>query len=101
MMQFHVLSHSKNLYSMAAARLSEDHTDLIRYLEVRLLDMSANFTRWFDAQKSYAILMKEWLKKGIEYEPEVNGVPPFSPGWLGAPPVFTVYNNWATSMARI
>jgi hypothetical protein len=88
---------------MAAARLGEDHTDLIRYLEVQLLDMSANFTRWFDAQKNYTVLVNEWLKKGIEYEPEVtdDGVPPFSPGQLGAPPIFTVYNNWAVNMARI
>jgi hypothetical protein len=72
-------------------------------MEVQLLDMSANFTGWFDAQKSYTILVNEWLKKWIEYNPEVtdDGVPPFSLGWLGAPPVFTVYNNWATSMARI
>ncbi|XP_034601386.1 uncharacterized protein [Setaria viridis] len=103
-MQCHVLSHAKNIDStMAAARINEDHTDLIKYLEVQLLGMTANFTGWFDAQKSYAILLNEWLKKGIEYEPEVtdDGVPPFSPGRLGAPPIFTVYNNWATSMARI
>jgi hypothetical protein len=45
---------------VAATRLNEDHIDLIRYLEVQLMDMSANFTRW--------------------YEPEVtdDDVPPFS-----------------------
>jgi hypothetical protein len=47
--------------------------------------------------------LNEWLKKGIEYELEVTDdvVPPFSPGYIGAPPSFTIYNNWAVRMERI
>ncbi|CAL5000659.1 unnamed protein product [Urochloa decumbens] len=102
--QCHVLSHAKDIDStVAAARFNEDDMDLIKHLEVQLLDLTFNLARWFNAQKSYAIYLNEWLKKGIEYVPEVtdDGVPPFSPGHLGAPPIFSIYNNWAISIGRI
>ncbi|RLN05136.1 hypothetical protein C2845_PM13G25170 [Panicum miliaceum] len=100
-MQWHALSHAKNMDSiMAPEGFNEDHIDLFKNLELQLLDMTANLAQWLNAQKSYAGYFNEWLKKGIEYEPEVTDdrVPPFSPGRLGAPPIFTIYNNWAVSM---
>ncbi|CAO2207540.1 unnamed protein product [Urochloa humidicola] len=103
-MQCHVLSYAKDIDStVAAARFNRDDVDLIKHLEVQFLDLTANLARWFIAQKSYAIYLNEWLKKGIEYMPEVtdDGVPPFSPGRLGAPPIFSIYNNWAVSIGRI
>ena len=103
-MQWLALSHAKSMDSnMAAPRLSGYHIDLLKQLELQLLDLITNFAHWLNAQKNYATYLNEWLKKGIEYEPEVtdDGVPPFSPGHLGAPPVFTIYNNWAVSMERI
>ncbi|PUZ52609.1 hypothetical protein GQ55_6G284500 [Panicum hallii var. hallii] len=103
-MQWRALSHAKNMDSiMVAVGFSEDHIDLFKHLELQLLDMTANLAQWLNAQKSYAAYLNEWLKKGIEYEPEVtdDGVPPFSPGRLGAPQIFTIYNNWAVSMERI
>ncbi|RLM61084.1 uncharacterized protein C2845_PM14G21370 [Panicum miliaceum] len=103
-MQWRALSHAKNMDSiMVAEGFSEDHIDLFKHLELQLLDMTANLAQWLNAQKSYAAYLNEWLKKGIEYEPEVtdDGVPPFSPGRLGAPQIFTIYNNWAVSMERI
>ncbi|CAL5014011.1 unnamed protein product [Urochloa decumbens] len=102
--QCHVLSHAKDIDStVAAARFNGDDMDLIKHLEVHLLDLTFNLARWFNAQKSYAIYLNEWLKKGIEYVPKVtdDGVPPFSPGRLGAPPIFSIYNNWAISIGRI
>ncbi|CAO2207539.1 unnamed protein product [Urochloa humidicola] len=103
-MQCHVLFHAKDIDStVIAARFNEDDIDLIKHLEVQLLDLTANLARWFNAQKSYAIYLNEWLKKGIEYVPEVtdDGVPPFSPGRLGAPPIFSIFDNWAVSIGRI
>jgi hypothetical protein len=35
--------------NMAAARFSEDHIDLIKHLELQLLDMIANFAKWLNA----------------------------------------------------
>ncbi|XP_062191363.1 protein ALTERED PHOSPHATE STARVATION RESPONSE 1-like [Phragmites australis] len=102
--QCHALSQAKNIDStITAARFSEAHIDLIKQLELQLLDITASFAAWFNAQKSYVSTLNEWLKKGIEYVPEVtdDGVPPFSPGRLGAPPIFIICNNWAISMGRI
>ncbi|CAO2177304.1 unnamed protein product [Urochloa humidicola] len=103
-MQCHVLSQAKDIDSiLAVARFNEDGIDLIKHLEVQLLDLTTNLARWLNAQKSYATYLNEWLKKGIEYVPEVtdDGIPPFSPGRLGAPPIFSIYNNWAISIGRI
>lgn len=103
--QCHALSQATGIIdsNIAGATFSEAHIDLVKQLELQLLDMTANFAEWFSAQKSYVSTLNEWLKKGIEYVPEVtdDGVAPFSPGRLGAPPVFTICNNWATSIARI
>ena len=101
-MQWLALSHAKSMDSNMAAT-SGYHIVLIKRLELQLLDLIANFSQWLNAQRKYATYLNEWIKKGIEYEPEVtdDGVPPFSRGRLGAPPIFTIYNNWAVSMERI
>ncbi|KAM0862123.1 hypothetical protein ACQ4PT_045464 [Festuca glaucescens] len=102
--QCHALSQAKNIDSnIAAARFSEVHTDLIKWLELQLLDLVASFTTWVNAQMTYINTMNDWLKKGIDYVPEVtdDGTPPFSPGRLGAPPIFIIYNNWAMGITRI
>ncbi|WVZ91745.1 hypothetical protein U9M48_037874 [Paspalum notatum var. saurae] len=102
--QCHAMSQARNIDSIvAAAKFSETLMDLVKQLELQLLDMATSFATWFNAQKSDASTLNEWLKRGIMYEPEVtdDGVAPFSPGRLGAPPIFTVYNNWATILGRI
>lgn len=101
--QCHALSQAKNMDStIAAARFSEAHMDLIKRLELQLLDLIASFAAWVNAQKSYVSTLNEWLKKGIDYVPEVtdDGTPPFSPGRLGAPPLFVICNNWAIGIGR-
>lgn len=102
--QCHALSQAKSIDStVAATRFSEAHIDLIKHLELELLDLVASFAAWVNAQTSYIGTINEWLKKGIDYVPEVtdDGTPPFSPGRLGAPPIFIICNNWATGIARI
>uniref|UniRef100_A0ACD5Y1V9 Uncharacterized protein n=1 Tax=Avena sativa TaxID=4498 RepID=A0ACD5Y1V9_AVESA len=102
--QCHALSQSKNIDSIvAAAKFSEAHINLIKRLELQLLDLVASFVSWVNAQKSYINTINDWLKKGIDYVPEVtdDGTPPFSPGRLGAPPIFIICNNWAMGITRI
>ncbi|KAL5230034.1 hypothetical protein ABZP36_028810 [Zizania latifolia] len=102
--QCHALHEAKNLDSkLAAARFSEAHIDLTKRLELQLLDLISSFAAWVNAQKRYVGTLNEWLKKGIDYVPEVtdDGAPPFSPGRLGAPPIFIICNNWAISMRRV
>ncbi|KAL6858689.1 hypothetical protein ACP4OV_017691 [Aristida adscensionis] len=103
-MQCYALSQAEGIDSViAGARFAEDHLELLKQLELQLLDSIANFAAWISAQKSFITTLNEWLKKGIEYVPEVtdDGVAPFSPGRLGAPPIFSICNNWAISMGRI
>ncbi|XP_047045992.1 protein ALTERED PHOSPHATE STARVATION RESPONSE 1-like [Lolium rigidum] len=102
--QWHALSQAKNIDSnIAAARFSEAHIGLMKQLELQLLDLVASFAAWVNAQKSYINTINDWLKKGIDYVPEVtdDGTPPFSPGRLGAPPIFIICNNWAMGITRI
>jgi hypothetical protein len=102
--QCHALSQAKNIDSnIAAARFSEAHIGLVKLLELQLLDFVASFAAWVNAQKSYINTMNDWLKRGIDYVPEVtdDGTPPFSPGRLGATPIFIICNNWAMGIMRI
>jgi hypothetical protein len=102
--QCHTLSQAKDINSIiAATRFSETHRDLVRQLELQWLGMTTSFAVWFSTQTCYANTLNEWLKIEIEYGPEAtdDGIPPFSLGPLGAPPLFTICNNWATSVARI
>jgi len=102
--QLHAISQAKNIDSMIdAAKFGDAHMDLIKRLELQLLDWIACFAAWVNAQKSYVNTLNEWLTKGVDYVPEEteDGAPPFSPGRLGAPPIFVICNNWAASVARI
>lgn len=102
--QLHAISQAKNIDSMIdAARFGEDHMDLIKHLELQLLDWTTCFAGWVNAQKNYVSTLNDWLRKGVEYVPEEtdDGVPPFSPGRLGAPPIFVICNNWAAGVGRI
>ncbi|TVU10263.1 hypothetical protein EJB05_43784 [Eragrostis curvula] len=102
--QLHAISQAKNIDSMInAAKFGDDHMDLIKRLELQLLEWIACFAAWVNAQKSYVRTLNQWLLNGVEYVPEVtdDGIPPFSPGRLGAPPIFIICNNWAASVDRI
>jgi hypothetical protein len=102
--QLHAISQAKNIDSMIdAAKFGDDHMDLIKRLELQLLDWTACFAAWVNAQKSYVRTLNEWLREGVIYVPEVtdDGTPPFSPGRLGGPPVFVICNSWAAGVARI
>uniref|UniRef100_A0A0E0LXR6 DUF632 domain-containing protein n=1 Tax=Oryza punctata TaxID=4537 RepID=A0A0E0LXR6_ORYPU len=102
--QCHALFQAKNLDSkLDCARFSEAHMDLIKQLELQLLELISSFATWVNAQKSFVGTLNEWLKRGIDYVPEVtdDGTPPFSPGRLGAPPIFIICNNWAIGTGRI
>ncbi|XP_062198696.1 protein ALTERED PHOSPHATE STARVATION RESPONSE 1-like [Phragmites australis] len=102
--QLHAISQAKNIDSMIdTAKFGDAHMDLIKRLELQLLDWIACFVAWVSAQKKYIKTLNEWLKKGVIYVPEEtdDGVPPFSPGRLGAPPIFVICNNWAISVERI
>ncbi|XP_066397655.1 protein ALTERED PHOSPHATE STARVATION RESPONSE 1-like [Miscanthus floridulus] len=102
--QLHAISQAKNIDSMIdTAKFGDAHMDLIKRLELQLLDWIACFVAWVSAQKNYVKTLYQWLRNGVIYVPEEteDGAPPFSPGRLGGPPIFVICNNWAASVDRI
>ncbi|KAH0662309.1 hypothetical protein KY284_027240 [Solanum tuberosum] len=72
-------------------------------LEVQLLSWCSHFNDWICCQKSYVESLKGWLLRCLTYEPEEtpDGPVPFSPGRLGAPPVFVICNDWSQAVEAI
>ncbi|KAM7253190.1 hypothetical protein ACFE04_025808 [Oxalis oulophora] len=72
-------------------------------LERELLIWCDRFNHWVKTQKCYAETLNEWLVKCILPEPEItaDGVAPFSPGRIGAPPIFVICNDWCQSMLAL
>ncbi|CAD5187410.1 unnamed protein product [Musa acuminata subsp. malaccensis] len=102
--QCQAISEAKNLDSIVnGVKLDDIHMDAIKQLELDLVDWITNFSAWVTAQRSYVKSLNGWLVKGIHYVSEEtdDGVPPFSPGRIGAPPVFIICNYWSQSMDMI
>ncbi|XVF64541.1 hypothetical protein PTKIN_Ptkin09bG0177000 [Pterospermum kingtungense] len=72
-------------------------------LEMELLDWCTRFNNWIRTQKAYVGSLYEWLMRCIEREQEItaDGVAPFSPGRVGAPPIFVICNDWYQAMDRV
>lgn len=72
-------------------------------LEMELLNWCTNFKNWINTQKSYVESLNGWLLRCLKYEPEEtpDGVAPFSPSRIGAPPIFVICNDWHQAMERI
>ncbi|KAH7690197.1 Transcription factor IIS N-terminal protein [Dioscorea alata] len=102
--QCHAISEVKSLESIASGgKLSDALMDLMLQLELELLEWIGNFSAWVIAQKNYVKALNGWLILCLHYEPEetADGIAPFSPGRLGAPPVFVICNYWAQALDRI
>ncbi|TKY74258.1 serine carboxypeptidase 2 [Spatholobus suberectus] len=72
-------------------------------LEKELLNWCSQFNNWVKTQKYYVKNLNEWLIRCLPNEPEetADGVAPFSPSRLDAPPVFIICNDWHQAMTRI
>ncbi|KAF9611241.1 hypothetical protein IFM89_028311 [Coptis chinensis] len=72
-------------------------------LELELLKWCTNFSNWIDTQKAYVESLNGWLLRCLLQEPEVtaDGIVPFSPGRVGAPPIFVVCNDWYHAIERL
>ncbi|XXG59956.1 hypothetical protein AAC387_Pa04g1953 [Persea americana] len=102
--QCQIITEANNLNAVASSRkLSDAHMEATMQLEQDLMNWILSFYAWVSAQKSYVKALNSWLLKCIHYEPEVtpDGVVPFSPGRIGAPPVFVICNHWFQVMDRI
>ncbi|KAF9622241.1 hypothetical protein IFM89_030283 [Coptis chinensis] len=97
--QCQAIAEAKNLDAIT----SNKNLDATMKLEHELLNWISSFTCWIGAQKGYVRALNGWLLKCLFYEPEetADGIVPFSPGRIGAPPVFVICNQWSQAMERI
>ncbi|KAG8059930.1 hypothetical protein GUJ93_ZPchr0002g24511 [Zizania palustris] len=98
--QCQAISEAKNLDSIVSAGTNPD---LAMELELELIKWIVNFSSWVNAQRSFIKALNGWLTLCINYQQEetVDGVPPYSPGRVGAPLVFVICNSWSQVMDRI
>ncbi|GFZ09786.1 DUF630 family protein, putative [Actinidia rufa] len=72
-------------------------------LEMELRTWCNRFGDWITSQKSFIESLNEWLLRCLFHEPEEtpDGIVPFSPGRIGAPPIFVISNDWFQAMETI
>lgn len=95
--QFEAIMESRSRTLRANTTLQQDsNSRAIFELETGLVTWSRHFNNWINAQKSYIDSLNGWLNQCIDHEPEltIDGVVPYSPARLGAPPIFIICNDW-------
>ncbi|KAF7142876.1 hypothetical protein RHSIM_Rhsim05G0048900 [Rhododendron simsii] len=82
---------------------SDAHLEATLQLEHELLEWTFRFSCWVGAQKGFVRALNDWLLKCLLYEPEetADGVVPFSPSRIGAPPIFVICNQWSQALGKI
>ncbi|KZV35106.1 hypothetical protein F511_20199 [Dorcoceras hygrometricum] len=104
--QFQAIIESKmrKLKANPAASLQTDlNSRATIVLERELSLWFGHFRNWIGFQKSYVESLNGWLVHCLHYEPEEtpDGSVPYSPGQLGAPPIFVICNDWHQAMEAI
>ncbi|KAA8546166.1 hypothetical protein F0562_020940 [Nyssa sinensis] len=102
--QCHAIGEARKLDAIVSRKHNSDaHLEATVQLEHELLSWTLRFTCWVGAQKGYVRALNNWLLKCILYVPEetADGIAPFSPGRIGAPPVFVICNQWSQALERI
>ncbi|XP_020574192.1 uncharacterized protein LOC110020434 [Phalaenopsis equestris] len=93
-----------HLVSIASREnFSDELTNAIMHLEMELLRWMGSFSSWINSQKNFVKSLNSWLVLCLHYEPEVtaDGIPPYSPGRIGAPPIFVIFNRWHQALDRV
>ncbi|OIV97946.1 hypothetical protein TanjilG_12703 [Lupinus angustifolius] len=102
--QFQAIMESKTHSLRINTGLQRDEgLTAILELEKELLNWSSQFNNWVKTQKSYVENLNQWLMRCLHDEPEetADGIAPFSPSRVGAPPIFIICNDWHQAMTRI
>ncbi|CAJ1971637.1 unnamed protein product [Sphenostylis stenocarpa] len=102
--QCEAIREARILGSMGSRIKSGDsHLQATKQLEQELINWTFQFSGWISAQKGYVRALNNWLLKCLLYEPEEtpDGIVPFSPGRIGAPPIFVICNQWSQALDRI
>ncbi|KAL6962167.1 hypothetical protein U1Q18_037121 [Sarracenia purpurea var. burkii] len=102
--QFQAVMESKtgNLIKTTGSR-TDSRLRAIVELEMELRAWCSRFGDWINSQKSFIDSLNGWLLSCLFYEPEEtpDGIVPFSPGRIGAPPVFVICHDWFQAMETI
>lgn len=82
---------------------TDSNSRLTIELEKELRQCCQRFNDWIGSQKSYVEFLNGWLLQCLQYEAEQtgDGPLPYSPGQLGAPPIFIICNDWHQAMEAI
>ncbi|XP_057494846.1 protein ALTERED PHOSPHATE STARVATION RESPONSE 1-like [Actinidia eriantha] len=102
--QCQAIGQAKLLDAVASSKhFSDAHLDATLQLEHELLNWTLRFSYWIGAQKGCVRALNNWLLKCLLYIPEEtpDGIVPFSPGRIGAPPVFVICNQWSQALESI
>ncbi|KAF3783883.1 hypothetical protein EJ110_NYTH31497 [Nymphaea thermarum] len=100
-----LLSHQKQLQAFSEGKTSsimwrsmsrDEIMKGIMELEKEASRWCSSFIDWMNAQRVYIESLNNWLLRCMHQEQEVtaDGIVPFSPGRMGAPPVFVICNDW-------
>ncbi|XP_027088418.1 uncharacterized protein [Coffea arabica] len=86
-----------------ASHSSEAHIEVALQLEHEFISWAVGFSKWIGALKHFVRALNNWLMKCLLYVPEEtpDGMAPFSPGRIGAPPVFVIFNQWNQAFDRV
>ncbi|CAO1943134.1 unnamed protein product [Urochloa humidicola] len=100
--------HDSKIHQLKAMTISQSGvaSEASRELERELTKWYRCFNKWISTQRSCIEALNGWLKKWLPEpvapeEDTADGVPPFSPGRLGAPPVFIVSNDWFQAIEMV
>ena len=99
--QCQAIGQARQLDAFATRKhFSDAHLEATLQLEHELLEWTLRFSCWVGAQKGYVRALNNWLLKCLLYVPEEtpDGIAPFSPSRIGAPPVFVVCNQWSQAL---
>ncbi|KAL3350999.1 hypothetical protein AABB24_023414 [Solanum stoloniferum] len=102
--QCQAIGEAKRLDAIASHKhLSDAHLEATLQLEHELLNWTLRFSCWVNAQKGYVRALNTWLMKCLLYVPEetADGRVPFSPGRIGAPPIFVICNQWSQTIEGV
>ncbi|XP_059631797.1 nitrate regulatory gene2 protein isoform X2 [Cornus florida] len=102
--QFQAIMESKTRHLRANTAFRRDSSlKATVELETELLTWYSHFNDWINSQKFFIESLNGWLLGCLFYEPEEtpDGVVPFSPGRIGAPPIFVICNDWSQAMESI
>ncbi|URD78547.1 hypothetical protein MUK42_05375 [Musa troglodytarum] len=100
-MQRRALSEVKKLdLAISVGQINSSQADEIMQLELEVLEWTSNFAAWINAQRNYVKALNGWLVLCLRHEPQetADGVLPYSPRRIGAPPVFIICNCWSQAM---